>query len=63
MGIGLLFWIQLSGSWTRWVVSLGGVAIGGLLYLAGVLTLKVPEIKIMMKAIMSRLLRRPATSA
>jgi hypothetical protein len=58
-----LFWIQLSGSWTRWVVSIGGVAIGGLSYLAGVLTLKVPEIKIMMKAIMSRLLRRPATSA
>jgi putative peptidoglycan lipid II flippase len=62
MGIGLWFWIQLSGSWTHWVVSLGGIAVGGILYLAGVLILKVPEIKWMKNAIMSRLLRRPAAS-
>lgn len=63
MAVGLLFWIQLSGSWTRWIVTLGGVAIGGAIYLAGVLIFKVPEINIMMNAIMRRLLRRPTASS
>jgi hypothetical protein len=63
MAVGLLFWIQLSGSWTRWIVTLGGIAIGGAIYLAGVLIFKVPEINIMMNAIMRRLLRRPTASS
>jgi putative peptidoglycan lipid II flippase len=62
MAVSLLIWIQLSGGWTRWIVTLGGVAIGGAVYLAGVLILKIPEIKMIVNAIVRRLLRRPTTS-
>jgi len=55
MAIGLSFWIQLSGSWTRWLVTLGGVAIGGVVYFAGTVLLKVPEIKTVIVAISRRL--------
>jgi putative peptidoglycan lipid II flippase len=63
MAVGLLFWIQLSGSWTRWIVTLGGVAIGGVIYLAGVIIFKVPEIKLMINTIMRRLFRRTTVSS
>jgi hypothetical protein len=36
MAVSLLIWIQLSGGWTRWIDTQGGVAIGGADYLAGV---------------------------
>ena len=55
MAIGLLLWIQASGSWTRWLVALGGISIGGIIYLAGVTILKVREIKILGDVIMRRL--------
>jgi len=55
MAVGLLFWIQLSGGWTRWLVTLGGVAIGGGIYFAGTIFLKVPEIKTVIVAISRRL--------
>jgi len=45
MGIGLWFWIQTTGSLTRWVVALGGVALGGILYGFAVIVLRVPEIQ------------------
>ena len=57
MAIGLLFWIQATGSLTRWVVTLGGVAVGGIIYLFGVLILKVPEIKLLTKAVSNRIKR------
>jgi len=57
MAVGLLVWIQLSVGWTRWLVTLGGVALGGIIYLAGVVILKVPEIKMIMNAITRRLFR------
>jgi len=57
MGIGLLSWIQVTGSLTRWLVALGGVAIGGIIYLLGVVILKVPEIKMLTSAVSRRLKR------
>jgi putative peptidoglycan lipid II flippase len=57
MGTGLFFWIQTAGSLPRWIVTLGGIAIGGVIYLAGVLILKVPEIKLLTSAVSSRLRR------
>jgi putative peptidoglycan lipid II flippase len=61
MGIGLLFWIQATGGMTRWLVSLGGIIIGGVVYLAGVTILKVPEIKMITNVIARRLLRRTSS--
>jgi putative peptidoglycan lipid II flippase len=61
MAIGLLFWIQATGGMTRWLVSLGGIVIGGVIYLAGVTILKVPEIKMITNVIARRLLRRTSS--
>jgi putative peptidoglycan lipid II flippase len=55
MGIGLLFWIQMSGGMNRWLIALGGVALGGVVYFAGVMILKVPEIKMAVDAVSRRI--------
>ncbi len=57
MGIGLMVWVQLFGSLNRWLVALGGVALGGLIYALGMWILKVPEIKMLTHAVSSRLKR------
>ena len=56
MGIGLWFWLQTTGSLSRWVVTLGGVAIGGSIYLLSVMLLRVPEFQMVIDSIMKRLL-------
>ena len=63
MGIGLWFWLQAVGGLNRWIVALGGVALGGVLYGAGVVLLKVPEIQILMNAISRRMFRRASPSS
>jgi putative peptidoglycan lipid II flippase len=55
MGIGLWLWIQATGSLPRWIAALGGVALGGLLYGAGVLLLRVPEIQLIVRAVRRKL--------
>ena len=57
MGIGLLFWIQAMGNLTRWLSALGGVVVGGVIYLACILILKVPEIKLLTSMVSNRLRR------
>jgi putative peptidoglycan lipid II flippase len=57
MGISLLLWIQLTGGMNRWMVALGGVAFGGVVYLLGVVILKVPEIKTLTSAMRRRLIK------
>jgi len=60
MGTGLWFWIQATGSLPGWIVTVGGVVIGGTLYGIGVLLLRVPEIQMVISSIKKRLL--PAES-
>jgi putative peptidoglycan lipid II flippase len=55
MAIGLWWWIQATGSLTRWLVALGGVVVGGILYFMGVLILNVPEINLIKGAVSRRL--------
>jgi putative peptidoglycan lipid II flippase len=57
MAIGLLLWIQFTGGMNRWIVVLGGVVIGGLVYLLGVVILKVPEIKLLTHMVSNRMKR------
>jgi hypothetical protein len=57
MAISLLAWIQLSDSLNRWLVALGGVAVGGVVYFAGAMILKVPEIKLLTNMVSSRIKR------
>lgn len=55
MAVGLWFWIQAAGGMNRWVLALGGVAIGTILYLMGVLILKIPEIRMLIGMVKRRL--------
>ena len=55
MVIGLLLWIQATGSLNRWLVALGGVVLGGIIYVIGVVILKVPEIKMLTSAVSRRM--------
>lgn len=61
MAIGLWLWIQATGGLNRWVVALGGVALGGILYLTGVVILRVPEIQMVMGMVTRRLRRSPSS--
>jgi putative peptidoglycan lipid II flippase len=63
MAIGLLFWIQATGNLTRPLVTLGGVVLGGIVYLMGVWMLRVPEMRMMSDAIVKRLLPRVSPSS
>ena len=45
MVIALLFWIQATGNLMRWVVALGGVTLGGIIYGVALTALKVPEVQ------------------
>jgi putative peptidoglycan lipid II flippase len=63
MAVGLWFWIQSAGSLNRWIVALGGVALGGTIYGVSVLLLRVPEIQILIDAITRRVVRRASPSS
>jgi len=63
MGIGLWWWIQVTGDLPRWLTALGGVALGGLLYGTGVLLLRVPELQTLIHAIARRLPRHASSSS
>lgn len=54
MGIALFWWIQAEITSATWLVALGGIVIGGVIYLLGIWILKVPE----MREIFSLLRRR-----
>lgn len=57
MALGLWFWVQATGGMNRWIVALGGVAVGGIIYLAAVLGMKVPEIRLLMGLARRRFVR------
>jgi putative peptidoglycan lipid II flippase len=63
MGAGLWLWIQSTGDLPRWIVALGGVALGGMIYGMGVLLLGVPEIQILINAIARRVVHRASPSS
>ena len=63
MGVGLWVWLQAARGLTYWVVALGGVALGGILYGMGVLLLRVPEIQILIHAITRRVVGRASPSS
>ena len=63
MGVGLWLWNQAAGSLNHWIVALGGVALGGIIYGISVLLLRVPEIQILINAITRRVVRRVSSSS
>ena len=62
MGVGLWIWTQAAGGFMPWIVALGGVALGGILYGTSVFLLRVPEIQILSTAIVRRIARRASPS-
>jgi putative peptidoglycan lipid II flippase len=63
MGAGLWLWLRAAGSSAPWIAALGGVALGGILYGAGVLLLRVPETQVLIQAIGKRVLGRATPSS
>jgi putative peptidoglycan lipid II flippase len=61
MGIALWLWVQGTAGMASWVTALGGVVLGGLVYLVGVLLFRVPEVQ-MIAGIVMRRLRRSTSS-
>jgi len=57
MAVALIFWLKVINGFSVWIVTLGGLAIGGLTYGLCVLILKVPEIKALTNAVSNRLRR------
>ena len=55
MSLTLGMWNQAGGSLNRWIVALGGVAIGGIVYAAALVALRVPEVASVMGMIKRRL--------
>ena len=45
MGIALIWWMQTQITSATWMIVLGGLVIGGIVYLLGVWVLKVPEMR------------------
>jgi len=58
MGIGLWFWMQTTVEIARWIVTLGGIVIGGTIYAIGVILLRIPEVQMVLNAIARRLPHR-----
>jgi putative peptidoglycan lipid II flippase len=58
MAIGLWIWLQAAGGLVRWIVTLGGVVIGGVIYAVAVILLRVPEVRMLASVIARRLPQR-----
>jgi putative peptidoglycan lipid II flippase len=59
MGLVLWLWVQGTAGMSSWVVALGGVILGGLVYLVAVLLLRVPEAQMIARIVIGRLRRSP----
>jgi len=59
MGIGLWLWVQATAGMPNWVTTLGGVVLGGFLYLVGVLIFRVPEVQLIIGILRRRLRHSP----
>jgi len=57
MALGLGLWSPLTASLNRWLVALGGVAVGGLVYFGLAVLLQIPEIQGLIQFVRRRLSR------
>lgn len=63
MATGLWVWMQLGESLPPWARALGGIALGALVYGAGTLALRIPEVYTLIRAVARRLIPRSSTSS
>jgi hypothetical protein len=57
MAVALIFWLKAVNQLPVWIVTLGGLSIGGITYGLCAWALKVPEIKSLTDAVSNRLRR------
>ena len=57
MALALWGWLQLTSTASAWLSALGGIAVGGVVYLAVLLLLRVPELKTALLGIKSKLIK------
>lgn len=57
MGLGIAVWMQFASALNVWLVGLGGVALGGLIYGISMILLKVPEVQQLLEMIKRRVSR------
>jgi putative peptidoglycan lipid II flippase len=55
MSLALWFWMSQMGEAAPWVVTAGGVTIGGVVYTVVIAALRVPEVSTLFRAVRSRL--------
>jgi putative peptidoglycan lipid II flippase len=55
MGLSILAWLNFTHSANPWIQGLGGVTLGGLVYAAAILLLRVPEVQLLLAAVRARL--------
>jgi putative peptidoglycan lipid II flippase len=60
MGLSIWFWMSLAGGQPAWLVGIGGVLIGGLVYALVIFLLKVPEMKSILGVLKRRI--KPASN-
>jgi putative peptidoglycan lipid II flippase len=60
MGAGLLLWLQGTVEMPSWVTALGGIVLGGIVYLVGVLLFRVPEVQIIAGILVRRIRGSPS---
>lgn len=63
MAASLWLWMEATNGIANWVVALGGVALGGLIYGIGVSLLRIPEIQVLINAIARRVVHRASPSS
>jgi putative peptidoglycan lipid II flippase len=54
MGALLALWLRATASFSPWIVGLGGVALGGLVFAATAFALRVPEARLLPRYVMER---------
>lgn len=57
MALSLWFWMQITGDANRVIAALGGVVIGGMIYVTSIWLFRVPEIKLLTNMVSNRLKR------
>lgn len=60
MSAGLWGWLALAAARPAWLLTLGGIVLGGGIYAAVLAALRVPELATVVQALRARLARRPA---
>jgi putative peptidoglycan lipid II flippase len=57
MGLGVLVWLQFTGNWGIILTALGGVTVGGSLYMVSIWALHVPELSAIVNKLESEVSR------